>query len=223
MEKFIIADGAEYKYKDGFSLNAINLEIYKEDITFVVGDNGCGKSTLSKLLCGINKPSTGDVWIDSTDTRNLSLSAIGKKIGYLWQNVDLQLFCIKVWDELLFKYKIENKLNDEISDKADNLLKTFKIDYIKNSNIENISKGEKQRLAIAVMLLNDNRFFILDEPTTGLDSECKAILEDSIKDMHSNGSGFLIISHDADFVSNLATRVIYMKKGGIENDKRLYC
>ncbi len=73
------------------------------------------------------------------------------------------------------------------------------------------------------MLLNDNTFFILDEPTVGLDEDCKHILGEIINTMNLNGVGFLIISHDEEFIRGLYSRVIHMKKGGIENDKRLYC
>ncbi len=74
MEKFIVAKDATYNYKNGFSLETIDLQIYKEDITFIVGDNGCGKSTLSKLLSGINKPSSGNVWLDNLNTKGLSVA-----------------------------------------------------------------------------------------------------------------------------------------------------
>ena len=221
MESFIKAIGATYKYKDGFGLEPIDLEIYKEDIAFIVGANGCGKSTLSKLLCGITKPCLGQVLVDNVDTKGLSLSEIGKKIGYVWQNVDLQLFCIKAWDELIFKYKLEDRLTIEVENKAKMMLKALHIEHIKDSNIDCISKGERQRLALAIMLMNENNFFILDEPTVGLDCDCKELLANIIINMNINNHGFLIISHDEDFVHRLATRIIYMKKGGIEYDERL--
>lgn len=223
MGKFIRAEGATYRYKDGFSLDTINLDIYEDDITFIVGDNGSGKSTLSKLLCGIIKPNLGNLWINDLNSKLLSLSDIGKSIGYLWQNVDLQLFCINVWDELIFKYNIENRLTEEAILKAEELMKTLKIYHLKDKNILNISKGEKQRLAIATMLLNDNSFFILDEPTTGLDSECKDVLKSIIKSMNKDGCGFIIISHDEEFTNSLADRIIHIDKGGIDDDKRIYC
>ncbi|MEG2200314.1 MAG: ATP-binding cassette domain-containing protein, partial [Anaerovorax sp.] len=97
-EAYITANQVTYTYGKGkhkkgtppFSLGPVNLELYQQEITFVVGANGSGKSTLGKLLTGIYPPQRGQVFIDGVNGKNLSLGQMGKKIGYLWQKPEMQ-------------------------------------------------------------------------------------------------------------------------------------
>ncbi len=218
-QHFIKSRDMQFRYDSGFFLNNINLNISKDEVTFLIGENGSGKSTLSKLLSGIYKPLSGDVFIDNTNTKQLKLSDIGKKIGYMWQNVDLQIFCITVWDEILFKHRIEKKLSPEIENKAELLLDRFKLSHLKHSNTFTISKGEKQRLAIATMMLTGAEYFFMDEPTVGLDENCKNVLVDLINELKKSGIGLFIISHDDSFISKSADRIIKLDKGKVIFDE----
>lgn len=199
-------------------INDISLKIYREDITAITGHNGGGKTTLGKLLAGILKPSSGDILIFGNNTKKLSLGQIGNKIGYLFQNPSRQIFTSTVSEELLFVNKLKDKNCSESYNDMERLLDFFDLSSKKNDVTFNLSYGEKQRLALAAILMNKPEFLILDEPTTGLDKLRKDKLSKYLMKLTADGVGMIIISHDFDFVKIHATRRIEMARGEIIND-----
>ncbi|MCT4564677.1 MAG: energy-coupling factor ABC transporter ATP-binding protein [Maledivibacter sp.] len=201
-------------------INDISLNIFKEDITAITGHNGGGKTTLGKLLAGILKPMDGDVFICGNNTRKLNLGQIGNKIGYLFQNPSRQLFTSTVTEELLFVDKLKGRDIHQSYDKMEKLLDFFDLSPKRHDVTFNLSYGEKQRLALAAILMNKPKFLILDEPTTGLDKIRKEKLSKYLMELIGDGVGMIIISHDFDFVKSHATRRIEMARGEIIDDGR---
>lgn len=201
-------------------INDISLNIFKEDITAITGHNGGGKTTVGKLLAGILKPISGDILICGNNTKKLSLGQIGNKIGYLFQNPSRQIFTSTVSEELLFINKLKDKNVKESYDEMERLLDFFDLSSKKDEITFNLSYGEKQRLALAAILMNKPEFLILDEPTTGLDKIRKDKLSKYLIKITADGVGMIIISHDFDFVKIHATRRIEMARGEIINDAR---
>ena len=201
-------------------INNINLKIIKDEVTGIIGANGSGKTTLGKLMMGILKPKNGQVYIANRKISQFSLAQIGSRIGYLFQNPEKHFFTNTVEEELRFvlKFKGFNEVN--IEEKVEGLLKLFQIEDLRKQSPLLLSQGEKQRLAIATILINDPEYLILDEPTTGLDFERKNILLEVLKELMKKGVGMTIISHDNFFVDEISHRVIKIHRGEITYDQR---
>lgn len=218
---FINVKGLNFHYEKGKDIiKNINLELYNREITIVTGSNGSGKSTLGKLLMGILKPISGEISIQGRNITQMSLGEMGGKIGYLFQNPEKQFFTHSVQEELSFVLKSKGLELEYINKKVDNLLQIFQLEHLRESFPLKLSQGEKQRLAIAGILVNDIEYLILDEPTTGLDVKRKYILIDKLKSLNKKGIGMTIISHDNEFIKLLADRRIKLDRGEIVEDSR---
>lgn len=200
-------------------LQNINLDFPGKNFTSITGPNGSGKTTLGKVITGIIPFQEGDVLIEGIDIKSLSLPHIGLKIGYLFQNPDKQIFAPTVYQELAFSMKFKNYCEDEIKKRTDEMLDIFDLRHIKDSNSYFLSQGEKQRLAIAAVLLNNPKFLILDEPTTGLDIKRKNDLSNYL-DKIKHKVGILMISHDKNFINRHSDRIIKLDEGCVIYDKR---
>jgi len=196
-------------------LKDLELSIESNSFTAITGPNGSGKTTLGKLAIGILKPLSGKVLFGGKDISGMSLGEIGSKIGYLFQNPEIQIFANTVIDDLAFVMRIKNTDENIISKKIDILLDFLNISDLRNSNTFNLSYGEKQRLAIAGILINEPQFLILDEPTTGLDIERKIMLAALIEKLLAAGKGLMIISHDHKFINNFSGRILRISGGRI--------
>jgi energy-coupling factor transport system ATP-binding protein len=196
----------------------ISLQIEKQEITAITGPNGSGKTTLGKLIIGILKPEDGKIFIDGIDNSKMTLGQIGSRIGYLFQNPDCQIFTTTVIDELAFVLKFRGAEEKEIKKNISESLELFDLADLQNSYTFNLSQGEKQRLAIAAIMVNKPEYLILDEPTSGLDIERKAKLTVILKNLVQNGIGMTAISHDRTFVDLIATKKIKMAEGEIIED-----
>jgi energy-coupling factor transport system ATP-binding protein len=200
-------------------LKDITLDFPGKGFVSLTGPNGSGKTTLGKVMTGILPFQSGQVSIDGKDIKSMSLAQIGRKIGYLFQNPDKQIFAPTVIEELSFGMKYKNISKDEIDKRTDQMLDTFDLRSIRDSTSYFLSQGEKQRLAIAAMLLNEPEFLILDEPTTGLDIKRKEDLSKYI-DRISSKVGILMISHDKGFINRHSDRIIKLEEGCVVYDKR---
>lgn len=216
---YIEANNISFRYpKKEKIIEDISLSILKEDITAIIGHNGGGKTTLGKLLAGILKPLNGDVLICGSSTKELTLGQIGQKIGYLFQNPSRQIFTSTVKEELLFVNRLKGISMDEAQRDMEELLEFFDLYSKKDEVTFNLSYGEKQRLALAAILINKPEFLILDEPTTGLDRHRKDRLSKYLIKLMDSGVGMIIISHDFDFVKTHASRRIEIARGEIIDD-----
>lgn len=202
-----------------FNLSDIHLDLYKNHITALVGGNGSGKTTLGKILTGILKPESGEILISGENITKLDLGEIGKKVGYLFQNPEKQIFAASVYEDISFPLEINGADPKEIKERTNLILEELEIDHLKDKYPFNLSQGEKQRVALAGILVNNTEYIILDEPTTALDTDRKELLGNMLKKLNDSGTGILIISHDENFINKFCNRVIRMKQeGGINNE-----
>ena len=220
--EYITAKDAWFEYESGgFMLSPISISLHTGEVTFLVGENGGGKSTFAKLMCGILKPSGGTVLLSGTDTKKMSLGEVGSRVGYLWQNTQLQLFAQMVIEDMTFIDKISGGDMEKARGKAREWLSFFNLADKEDSMIYTLSGGERQRLALAVSLMNGAKYFILDEPTKGLDEHNREVVIQFLeKTCDKNDVGMLIISHDEDFCQRFAGRVITVEKGEVTDDTR---
>ncbi|QOR35407.1 ABC transporter ATP-binding protein [Clostridium sp. 'deep sea'] len=212
---FITLQNVNYNIKNNQILKNINLQLFQDQFTALIGHNGSGKTTLGKVIVAIIK-AEGTVVIDSQNISSLTLPDIGRKIGYLFQNPNRQIFAPTVIEELTF---VNRFCSAPISkEQVDDMLNIFDLNHLTEAKTYFLSQGEKQRLALATIMLNKPKYLILDEPTTGLDSLRKQQLSILLGKMTSLGIGTLMISHDSEFINKHATRTIELSKGEIIND-----
>jgi len=200
-----------FTYTPGDSF-VLNIENFSPGFcAAIMGENGSGKSTLGKLAAGILRPNLGQVLHNGQDISAKKLGEIGKDIGYLFQ--EPLIFASNPLEEIAFPLIFHGTPKEEAEDKARKLLTQFELTHITNHVTFTLSRGEKQRLAIAAAMVCQPSYFIMDEPTTGLDSRRRQILADTIKMLRSGGIGILLISHDEEFVNAIDADIYTMERG----------
>lgn len=193
----------------------LSLSIGKGEFITLIGENGCGKTTLTKLILGILKKDSGEITIDNKNIEKYKLHEIGVKIGYVFQNPSYQIFAPTIEEELSFAMKYKGIAEDTIKDKVQKVITQFSLEGAKDVTTYNLSQGEKQRLAIGCMMLNEPEFIILDEPTVGLDAQRKNELFEYLCEINNQGIGIMVVSHDKKAIEKYANRIILMKDGKI--------
>lgn len=213
---FIKLEDVAFSYFKGKPvIKNISFQTEKNKITAITGPNGSGKTTLGKLIIGILKPDNGRIYIDGININQMSIGQIGTRIGYLFQNPDCQIFTTKVIDELAFILKFKGAQETEIKKNISEMLQLFDLADLQNSYTFNLSQGERQRLAIAAIMMGKPEYLILDEPTSGLDIERKEKLLKILQSLVQNGIGMMVISHDKIFVDLIAEKRVNMLEGEI--------
>lgn len=164
-----------FGYDKTETIKNISFNIEKGEFAAIVGENGAGKSTLSKLVNGLLKPDSGKVIINGMDTLTTKSSILAKHIGFLFQNPDRQICKNTVREEILFGLNLAFDDKKLIEERLKKTLKDF--DFDAESNPFNLSRGERQRIALASLIAIEPEILLLDEPTTGLDyRECMCIM-----------------------------------------------
>lgn len=221
MDKFIEIKNIDYKYNKGQTIfQDFSLDLNSSESTIIIGPNASGKTTLTKLIMGILEAQEGSISILSKDTRDLSLGQIGETIGYVFQYPERQLFATSVIEELTFPLLFKAREQEHVFKKAEDLMETFELKELRDSFPFFLSYGEKRRLALASVLMNDPKYLILDEPTASLDSSRIETLLDSLKKLKEKGVGSLIISHDTDLINTYGDRIISLERGKITSDEK---
>ncbi len=206
------------KFRSGsefYAVNDINIEIKKGEFVAVTGKSGSGKSTLMNMIGLIERQTSGEIFIDGDDTRNMTdkqLAALrNKKIGYIFQafhleylysvfhNVEMPLLISDVPSRLRKNRVKECLLAVGLEGKADELA-------------GNLSGGEKQRVCIARALANDPEIILADEPCGNLDSENTENIMNILKELNKKGKTIVLITHNMD-EARMADRIIFMKDG----------
>ena len=202
-----------FSYNETANVKDLNVQIHKGDFTAIIGSNGAGKSTFSKLCNGLLKPSTGDVLVLGANTKKQKVSALAKHIGFLFQNPDRQICCQTVREEIAFSLRNNNVPEAEIKTRVENTIKEFGF----NPDVEpfNMSRGQRQRLCLACLIALNPEILILDEPTTGLDyRECMEVMG-KICELNKNGTTVIMVCHDMEVVLDFAKNIIVMNRGEI--------
>lgn len=205
------------KTKDAELIHGISLSIEDGEFVALTGENGAGKSTFSKLLSGILKPSDGKICVNGIDTKKAKNSMLAKTTGFLFQNPDRQLCTYTVRDEIAFGQKaLKTGTEEEISKRTEKIIERF--GFNPDEAPFSLSRGQRQRLALASIIAVEPKVMILDEPTTGLDyKECMEIMS-AVKELNKNGTTVIMVCHDMELVLDFARRMIVLADGKIEAD-----
>lgn len=221
IKPFIQANKLEFAYPDGTkALDNINLSIEVGEFIALIGQNGSGKTTLSKCLNGLYKPTSGEVIVDGLNSKNTPIVQMVRRVGYVFQNPDHQLFNNNCWDEIAYGPRNIQLSEEEVKirvEEAANVVGLPEMFYEEHPFF--LSKGLRQRVAIASILALRPQVIIVDEPTTGQDSRQSIEIMEFLKDLNEkHGHSVIIITHDMYIVAQYARRVILMSEGKILAD-----
>lgn len=218
-EKRVELKNIWFNYDDGNEvLKNINLAIHSGEIVILMGENGGGKSTLMKHINGLLKPGRGSIKVKGQDTRKMTVEDLAQHVGYLSQNPNDYLFLPTVEEEVLFTM---NNLGIEDTNRVAYVLEKLGIEMHRNKNPRDLSTGERQRVALASVLVTQPEILILDEPTRGLDYQLKSKLGELLIKLKEEGTAIFMVAHDVEFAAEYGDRIILLDDGAIvaEGDK----
>lgn len=199
-------------------LKNISLEIGSGECLAVIGQNGSGKTTLVKHFNGLLKPSSGHVCINGRDTGPLKVSTLARTVGYVFQNPDHQIFHDTVGKEVAFGLKNLRLPAEEIERRVTDALEAVGLTGHYLTYPFSLSKGQRQRVALASVLAMHTEVIVLDEPTTGQDYRESAQIMDMVKKLHEQGHTIIFITHDMSLVARYAHRAVVLCEGRILAD-----
>lgn len=207
----------EFRYPMGVkALDGANLKVYPGEFVAIVGQNGAGKTTLTRHFNGLLRPSAGDIRLLGKSVLNEPTANLCATVGYVFQNPDEQLFCDTVEDELRFGPMNIGMDKDRMEEAIRDILLDIGLDRYRQVWPRYLTKGERQRLALASVVAMEPEILIVDEPTTGLDwLESLQILDYLERLRRDKGKTILIITHDMNIVSLYAKRVVVMANGRV--------
>lgn len=220
-EVAVDVNNLHFVYPDGtVALRGVDLNIKKGEFVALIGQNGSGKTTLSKLIAGIYKPTLGSVEVFGMDTKVTPTPRLISKVGYVFQNPDHQIFNDTIRKEL--EFGLRNLLSfglvkeEEIEQR---IREAMQITGIPEQILEEhpflMSKGMRQRIAIASVLSMKPQVLIVDEPTTGQDTPQSVEVMNFLKKLNEMGHTIIIITHEMWIVAGWAKRTIAMAEGKI--------
>ena len=195
----------------GGAVEDVSFTLKKGGVTAIIGSNGAGKSTVSRLMRGLLKPVSGRVLLDGQDIAGMKISTLAARIGFLFQNPDRQICRNTIEEELRFTLRLTVPDPQRREACLKETLDALQLDPQDDPML--LSRGEKQRVALATAMVHQPELLILDEPTTGLDyRECTRIME-YIETFHRKGATVVIVCHDMEVVLDYTDEVIVMSGG----------
>jgi energy-coupling factor transporter ATP-binding protein EcfA2 len=200
--------GGETRAVDG-----VDLTINSGEFVAIIGQNGSGKTTLAKHIVGLLKPSAGDVMLGGRAAAEMPAAVIATQAGYVFQNPDHQIFAATVEDEIAFGPRNFGLPAAEIQERCERVLQAVGLAGLRKRDPFLLGRGERQRLAVASVLVLEPKLLILDEPTTGLDYPQQRRMMDLIAEINRVGTTIVIITHTPWLVAEYARRAVLMSKG----------
>jgi energy-coupling factor transport system ATP-binding protein len=225
MEKIIRVENIDFSYdKESSFIRNMSFTIEKGSYTCIVGSNGSGKTTISKLLAGLLFSDKGNVFIDGLKINDSNMNEIRKYVGVIFQNPDNQYMSSSLKEDIIFgleNYNVDpkymNSILDKVSSKCD-------VSHLLDKDPSSMSGGEKQKGNLASMLSINPKILILDEAYTMLDAHSKKEIGKLIQEMKNSGMTIVSVTHDGEELL-LADNIIVLDRGNIVFDgtmKELY-
>jgi phospholipid/cholesterol/gamma-HCH transport system ATP-binding protein len=216
LKPIIVVKDVGVRYGDDTILENITFNVYPGEILVIVGGSGCGKSVLLRQIIGLEKPTTGKVFVqgqDLTSANQEEKRIIQKKFGILFQSSGLFASMTIAENISLLLESFTELSEDEISEIIDIKLRAVGLDGYRNYLPSEISGGMKKRAALARALALDPDILFFDEPSSGLDPVTAASLDNLIKNLNESlGATMVVVSHDLSSINDIARRVILLDK-----------
>ncbi len=213
-ELLVRASHVTFAYERRKALEDVSFDIHRGEKIAIVGKNGAGKSTMAKLLCGIIRPSSGEIFINGTNYLSMSIREIGQKIGYVMQNPNQMIVKDIIADEVRLALTLNQFSQEDIDKRVADTLKMCGLYPMRNWPVSVLSYGQRKRVTIASILALQPEIIILDEPTAGQDykhyTEIMNFLEEINRDYHIT---ILFITHDMHLAIEYTDRAIVFADG----------
>lgn len=198
-------------------LKDITMQVQSGESLAILGANGSGKSTLLKIMAGLAFPSKGSVTALgrplTQDTLSSEFAAFFRsKVGFVFQEADLQIFCPTVWDEIAFGPLQLDIPKDEVKQRVEDVLDMLDIRPLKDRQPHHLSGGEKKKVAIGSVLSLNPDILLLDEPTNGLDPRTQVWLFELLDELRRLKKTVIMATHDLSIVEDLAGRVVVLSE-----------
>ena len=200
------------------ALRGIDLSIHEGEFIAILGQNGSGKTTLAKHFNGLLKPSSGRMLVQNKPTTEYSHRELSQIVGYVFQNPDHQIFARTVAEEVGFGLKMQGETPKMIEKRVAEALEVVGLQGYEQKVPFALTKGERQRVAVASVLAAQPQVIIHDEPTTGLDYRHQRNMMEMLKHLNKGGHTIIIITHSMWVAAEYADRTIVMKEGRILSD-----
>lgn len=215
-------ENVQYSYLDRFpALRGVDLEIAPSSRIALIGSNGSGKSTLLKLLDALYFAQSGAVEFDGVALTEKKLSdepfaySFRQRVGFLFQDPEVQLFSPTVWDEICFGPLQMQWRREEVQKKVGDLLEQFGLIPLRDRPPYRLSIGEKKKVALASILVLDPEVLLLDEPTAALDPRTQSLLLELLHQWSSRNKTIITSTHDLTILREICDRVYILHDGKI--------
>ncbi|GAA0125516.1 ABC transporter ATP-binding protein [Clostridium sp. CTA-19] len=194
-------------------LKDVSFNILKGDMVSIVGKNGAGKSTISKLICGFYKPTGGKIFFDGEDIEKRTIKERAEKIGMVMQNPNQMISKTMIFDEVALGLKVRGIDKEEIEERVYKTLKICGLYEYRNWPISALSFGQKKRVTIASILVLNPEIIILDEPTAGQDFKHYNEIMEFLLELNKKGVTIIMITHDMHLMLEYSNKAIVLSQG----------
>ena len=213
-ETLLELKNVSFKYeKDKPILNDISFKINKGEMVSIVGKNGAGKSTISKLICGFYKQTSGEILLNNRDITDDSIKERAEKIGIVMQNPNQMISKTMIFDEVALGLKFRGFKDEDIKERVYETLKVCGLYEYRNWPISALSYGQKKRVTIASILVLNPEIIILDEPTAGQDFRHYNEIMEFLVELNKKGVTIIMITHDMHLMLEYTNRAIVLADG----------
>ncbi|MGO4831993.1 ABC transporter ATP-binding protein, partial [Rhizobiaceae sp. 2RAB30] len=218
-EVVIEANGLGHRYDTGhMAVQSVSFVIRRGEFVAILGQNGSGKTTMIKHLNGLLRATSGSVSVAGRDAAKSSVLELGGHVGYVFQNPDHQIFSDTVFDEVAFGLRKRKFDEDMVRERVSEALASVGLQGFEAEDPFSLTKGQRQRVAVASVLAMRPDVLILDEPTTGLDYHEQRGMMEMVRGLNEAGSTIIIVTHAMWVVCEFAHRVRVIKGGALAKD-----
>ena len=207
-----------FSYAGHTVVDDVSLQVNRGELVALLGPNGCGKTTIMRLVNGLEVPSAGTYLFDgeTVDAAYLADAVrsqrFHQRVGFVFQNADAQLFCVTVGEEVAFGPAQMGLPADELERRVRDAMELFQVADLVDASPYQLSGGQKKRVALAAIVSMNPDILVLDEPTNGLDEDSCDIVADFLLAYVAAGKTVLMSTHHQDLVRRLEARAIYIDR-----------
>ena len=194
-------------------LDHVSFTVYENEMMAIVGKNGAGKSTMSKIIVGFENPDSGEIILKDHDLSSMSIKERGEVIGYVLQNPNQMICCTKIYDEVALVLRNQGLSEDEIRPRVEEALSICGLSPFIEWPVSALSYGQKKRVTIASILVLKPKIIILDEPTAGQDYHHYSEIMEFLKKLNDAGQTIIMITHDMHLMLEYTRRAVVLAEG----------
>ena len=205
--------------KGQHTLQNVSFSIGKGEMVSIVGRNGAGKSTLSKLICGFETQDSGEIYLNGKDLKEENIRRRAKHIGYVMQNPNQMISKTMIYDEVAMALQGSGMTDEQIQEKVEDTLKVCGLYPFRNWPVSALSFGQKKRVTIASVLVQDPELILLDEPTAGQDFRHYTDIMEFLQGLNARGVTVVMITHDMHLMLEYTPRALVFCEGQLIADR----